>query len=90
MSVQENQEPRWTYKTEEATYDVGLLSEEALVSFSYLAEVEGEIQSLAKRIDVLRAASVTFKGIVEEALHDDAIIETNVEDTEEDSEETEK
>lgn len=69
------QTARWTYKTEEATYDVGLLNEEAMVSFSYLAEVEGEIQSLAKRIDVLRAASVTFKGVVEEALHDDAIIE---------------
>ena len=76
-----------TYKTEDSLYDVDLLNEEAQVSFAYLVEVEGEIQSLAKRIDVLRAAASKFHEVIQGAVTDDAIIkeeEEEVSATEED------
>ena len=76
-----------TYKTEDSLYDVDLLNEEAQVSFTYLVEVEGEIQSLTKRIDVLRAAASKFHEVIQGATTDDAIIkeeEEEVSATEED------
>jgi|TARA_R100001480_G_scaffold66038_1_gene77849 hypothetical protein len=70
----ETNEPRWTYKTEDAVYDVTRLSEEAQISFTYLVEVEGEIQTLAKRIDILKAAASKFHEILKGSLLDEAII----------------
>lgn len=73
----------WTYKTDSGLYDVQKLSEEAQVSFQYLAEVEAEVQTLSKRMDVLRAAAQTFHGAIQASLVDEAIIK------EEDAEEAE-
>ena len=73
MSEQQT-EARHTYKTDDSLYDVGLLNEEAQVSFAYLVEVEGEIQALAKRIDVLRAAASKFHEVIQGAVTDDAVI----------------
>jgi hypothetical protein len=76
---------RWTYKTDEAVYDVSLLNEEAQLSFSYLAEVELEVQSLAKRIDILRAAGASLNNVLQSSLIEEAVIERveNEEDTNE-------
>ena len=72
----------WTYKTDTGVYDVEQLSEEAKVSFQYLAEVEAELQTLGKRSDVLRAAAQTFKSVIEGALTDDALVAEEEEETE--------
>jgi len=79
-----------TYKTEDSLYDVDLLNEEAQVSFAYLVEVEGEIQSLAKRIDVLRAAASKFHEVIQGAVTDDAIIKEETEEEEESATEEDK
>lgn len=73
----------WTYKTDQGLYDVLKLSDEAQISFQYLAEVEAEVQTLSKRVDVLRAAAQTFHGTIQASLVDEAIIK------EEDAEEAE-
>lgn len=73
----------WTYRTDKGVYDVEQLGDEAKVSFQYLVEVEGELQTLGKRSDVLRAAAQTFKSVIEGALTDDALV------AEEEEEETE-
>ena len=72
----------WTYKTDTGVYDVEQLSEEAKVSFQYLAEVEAELQTLGKRSDVLRAAAQTFHSVVQGSLTDDALIAEEVEEAE--------
>jgi|TARA_R100001530_G_C4296707_1_gene149420 hypothetical protein len=73
MSEQQT-EARHTYKTDDSLYDVSLLNEEARISFTYLVEVEAEIQALAKRIGVLRAAASKFHEGIQGAVTDDAII----------------
>ena len=72
----------WTYKTDTGVYDVEQLGDEAKVSFQYLVEVEGELQTLGKRSDVLRAAAQTFKSVIEGALTDDALVAEEEEETE--------
>jgi hypothetical protein len=72
----------WTYKTDTGVYDVEQLSEEARVSFQYLAEVEAELQTLGKRSDVLRAAAQTFHSVVQGSLTDDALVAEEVEEAE--------
>jgi hypothetical protein len=72
----------WTYKTDTGVYDVEQLSEEAKVSFQYLAEVEAELQTLGKRSDVLRAAAQTFHSVVQGSLTDDALVAEEVEEAE--------
>lgn len=70
----------WTYKTDTGVYDVEQLSDEAKISFQYLAEVEAELQTLGKRSDVLRAAAQTFHAALQSALTDDALVAEEVED----------
>ena len=65
----------WTYKTDDGVYDVEKLGDESKVSFQYLVEVEAELQNLAKRSDILRAAAQIFKGKIEESLTDEALVE---------------
>ncbi len=65
----------WTYKTDDGVYDVEKLGDESKVSFQYLVEVEAELQTLAKRSDILRAAAQIFKGKIEESLTDEALVE---------------
>jgi|TARA_R100000482_G_C4997245_1_gene89984 hypothetical protein len=72
----------WTYKTDTGVYDVEQLGDEAKVSFQYLVEVEGELQTLGKRSDVLRAAAQTFKSVIEGSLTDDALVAEEVEEAE--------
>ena len=72
----------WTYKTDTGVYDVEQLGDEAKVSFQYLVEVEGELQTLGKKSDVLRAAAQTFKSVIEGSLTDDALVAEEVEEAE--------
>lgn len=64
----------FTYKTDDGLYDVELLEDQAKIAFNYLAEVEAEIQTLGKRIDVLRAASKSFHEVIQGNLTEDALV----------------
>ena len=65
---------QFTYKTDDGMYDVEKLNYDAKVAFNYLAEVQAEIQTLTKRIDVLNAASKTYNQMVQENLDPEALV----------------
>ena len=78
------EQPSWVYGTEEATYDVRALEVEAQQAFALLVEVNGEVQGLNKRLSVLQAAGVQFNTLIQNALKEEAIIETKEAQEEED------
>jgi len=65
---------KFTYKTDEGLYDAENLNDTAKVAFNYLAEVQAEIQSLTKRIDVLNAAAKTYNQLVQDNLDPEALV----------------
>ena len=83
-AVAQEEAPSWVYGTEEATYDVRALEQEAQQAFALLVEVNAEVQGLNKRLSVLQAAGVQFNTLVQNALKEEAIIETKEEQEEED------
>ena len=83
-AVAQEEAPSWVYGTEEATYDVRALEQEAQQAFALLVEVNAEVQGLNKRLSVLQAAGVQFNTLVQNALKEEAIIETKEVKEEED------
>jgi len=83
-AVAQEEAPSWVYGTEEATYDVRALEQEAQQAFALLVEVNGEVQGLNKRLSVLQAAGVQFNTLIQNALKEEAIIETKETQEEED------
>ena len=83
-AVAQEEAPSWVYGTEEATYDVRALEQEAQQAFALLVEVNAEVQGLNKRLSVLQAAGVQFNALVQNALKEEAIIETKKAKEEED------
>ena len=65
---------QFTYKTDDGMYDVEKLNDTGKVAFNYLAEVQSEIKSLTKRIDVLNAAAKTYNDMLQENLDPEALI----------------
>lgn len=65
---------QFTYKTDGGVYDVEKLNDTAKVAFNYLAEVQSEIQTLTKKIDVLNAANKTYNSMLQENLDPEALI----------------
>jgi hypothetical protein len=65
---------QFTYKTDDGMYDVEKLNDTGKVAFNYLAEVQAEIKSLTKRIDVLNAAAKTYNDMLQENLDPEALI----------------
>lgn len=65
---------QFTYKTDDGMYDVEKLNDTGKVAFNYLAEVQAEIKSLTKRIDVLNAAAKTYNDMLQENLDLEALI----------------
>jgi len=65
---------QFTYKTDDGLYDVEKLNYDGKVAFNYLAEVQAEIQSLTKRIDVLNAAAKTYNQMVQDNLDPEALV----------------
>jgi hypothetical protein len=64
----------FTYKTEEGLYDVELLNDEAKLTYNYLVEVQQELDSLAKRSNVLLAAKQTFITAMNNNLDEGALV----------------
>lgn len=77
---------QFTFKTDDGLYDVEKLNDTAKTAFNYLAEIQTEVQSLNKRIDVLQAASSAYQRAIMDNLDDEALIneEEEVNATEED------
>ena len=61
-----------------------LQEQEAQQAFALLVEVNAEVQGLNKRLSVLQAAGVQFNALVQNALKEEAIIETKEVKEEED------
>jgi hypothetical protein len=40
---------KFSYKNDEGTYDVEMLSDDAKITFNYLVEIQQELDTLAKR-----------------------------------------
>ena len=66
----------FTYKTEEGLYDVELLNDEAKITYNYLVEVQQELETLAKRYNVLLAAKQTFITTMNNNLDEKALVTT--------------
>ena len=79
--------PQVTYRTDNGSYDVLQLSQDAQGLFNVIVECTNEVNNLRRRIAVLDAAVQNFNGQMQEHLTDDALIEEDSE--EEDSVEEE-
>lgn len=76
---------QYTFKTEDGLYDVEKLNDTAKNAFNYLAEIQTEVQSLSKRIDVLQAAASSYQRVMLDNLDEEALInEEEVDQPEED------
>jgi hypothetical protein len=67
---------KFTYKTEAGVYDVELLNDEAKITYNYLVEVQQELETLAKRYNVLLAAKQTFITTMNNNLDEKALVTT--------------
>ena len=67
--------PQVTYRTENGSYDVLQLSQDAQGLFNVIVECTNEVNNLRRRIAVLDAAVQNFNGQMQEHLTDDALIE---------------
>jgi hypothetical protein len=72
----EENNPQVTYKTDNGTYDVLQLSQDAQSLFNVIVECTNEINNLRRRIVVLDSAVQNFNSQMQEHLTDDALIET--------------
>jgi hypothetical protein len=78
---------QFTFKTDDGLYDVEKLNDTAKTAFNYLAEIQTEVQSLTKRIDVLQAAASSYQRAIMDNLDDEALVNEEAEEvvtTEED------
>ena len=66
----------FTYKTDEGTYDVEMMSDNAKITYNYLVEIQQELDSLTKRSNVLLAAKQTFVTTMNDNLDEEALVKT--------------
>ena len=67
--------PQVTSRTDNGSYDVLQLSQDAQGLFNVIVECTNEVNNLRRRIAVLDAAVQNFNGQMQEHLTDDALIE---------------
>ena len=77
--------PQVTYRTDNGSYDVLQLSQDAQGLFNVIVECTNEVNNLRRRIAVLDAAVQNFNGQMQEHLTDDALIEEEETSVEEES-----
>jgi len=65
---------QFTFKTDDGLYDVEKLNDTAKTAFNYLAEIQTEVQSLNKSIDVLQAAASAYNAAIMDNLDEEALI----------------
>jgi hypothetical protein len=69
---------KFSYKNDEGTYDVEMLSDDAKITFNYLIEVQQELDTLAKRYNVLLAAKQSFTTVMNDNLDEEALLKEEV------------
>tara|TARA_B100000519_G_C14025131_1_gene335271 strand:- start:365 stop:592 length:228 start_codon:yes stop_codon:yes gene_type:complete len=65
----------WTYKTEEHTYAVDKLPEEAKALVELIINNDQEVRAIRRRLAILEAAAIKLNESVRNHLDDSAIIE---------------
>ena len=65
----------WTYRTEEHTYAVDKLPEEAQALVELVVHNDQEVRAMRRRLTVLEAASIKINESIRNHLDDSAIIE---------------
>lgn len=69
---------KFSYKNDDGTYDVEMLSDDAKITFNYLVEIQQEIDSLTKRINVLLGAQQSFTTVMNDNLDEEALLKEEV------------
>jgi len=69
---------KFSYRNDEGTYDVEMLSDDAKITFNYLVEIQQEIDSLTKRINVLLGAQQSFTTVMDDNLDEEALLKEEV------------
>ena len=69
---------KFSYKNDEGTYDVEMFSDDAKITFNYLVEIQQEIDSLTKRINVLLGAKQSFTTVMNDNLDEEALLKEEV------------
>ena len=65
---------KYTYKLNEDTHDAELFSVQSKAAYDYVAELEAEILTLRKKIDILSAASKTFHEFIQENIDETSLL----------------
>lgn len=58
------------------TYDLDKCTDECSLACSLLQEVQTELVQVSRKLDILRASSVTLTSKIKELVNEDALIET--------------
>ena len=69
---------KFAYKNDEGTYDVEMLNDDAKITFNYLVEIQQEIDSLTKRINVLLGAKQSFTTVMNDNIDEEALLKEEV------------
>jgi len=66
-----------TYENEGVKYDTTKFSSDGKTFLSYMVDINQEIATCKRRVDILQAASITFNSKLKEHLTDDmAVVDT--------------
>jgi hypothetical protein len=63
-----------TYENEGVKYDATKFSSDGKALLSYMVDINQEIGTCRRRIDILQAASITFNSKLKEYLTDDMVV----------------
>lgn len=69
------EKPKWTFSTDDGTYDVSRLSDDAQSAFDLLIEVNKEVVVHNRRVAVLQASAIQLNNTIRAGLTDEALIE---------------
>lgn len=80
-----NQETISTYEHDGTKYDASKFNDEGKTFFNYMVEVNNEVNSLKRRMDILNAASINLSSNLKKLLTDDMLAPVKAADEGEDS-----
>jgi len=63
-----------TYENEGVKYDASKFSSDGNTFLSYMVDINQEIATCKRRVDILQAASITFNSKLKEHLTDDMMV----------------
>ena len=69
-----------TYENEGVRYDATKFSSDGKAFFGYMMDINQEIVTCKRRVDILQAASITFNSKLKEHLTDDMVVVDTVDE----------